>query len=43
MITVESLMVFDFLFLLAKFSSKENSQAVAFKECWPGDLLPETL
>ena len=34
---------FDFLFFLAKYSSQENSQAVASKECWPGDLLPETL
>ena len=43
MITGESLMVFDFLFFIAEYSSQENSQAVASKECWPGDLLPETL
>ena len=31
-ITVESFMVFDFL-MLAKYSSKENSKAVASQEC----------
>ena len=42
--TVERLMVFDLLLLLyAKYSSKENSQVVASKERWPGDLLPEIL
>ena len=42
LINVESFWVFDFL-LLAKYSSKEYSQTVASKECWPGDLLPEIL
>ena len=35
--------VFDLLLFLARYSSKENSQVVASKERWPGDLLPETL
>ena len=41
--TVESLMVLNLLLLLAKYSSKENSQVVASKERWPGDVLPEIL
>ena len=43
MLTVESLMVFDFLVLLAKYSYNENSPAIASKECRRGDLLPEAL
>ena len=40
--TVERLVVLDLLlFLLAKYSSKENSQVVASKKRLPGDLLPE--
>ena len=43
MITLERLMAFDLLLLLAKYSSKENSQVVASKERLPGDLQSETL
>ena len=43
MITLKRLMAFDLLLLLAKYSSKENSQVVASKERWPGDLQSETL
>ena len=41
--TVERLVVLDLLLLLAKYSSKENSQVVDNKERWLGDLLPEVL
>ena len=36
--TVERLVVLDLLLLLAKYSSKENSQVVDPKERWLGDL-----
>ena len=32
---------FDVCVPLAKYSSNENSQVVAFKAQWPGDLLPK--
>ena len=35
-------MVFDLLLFIVKHSSKENSQVVASKERWSGDLLIET-
>ena len=39
---IEHRKVDGFDLLLAKYSSKENSQVVASKERCPGDLLPET-